>query len=252
MSADRDSPTPNAQKQFLERDETRVAFDRIRDDTSSLIGFRDSRSFLTRRSRMSVESQFSRIFDFDGVLLRHKPYQDTFRSMLRRAASPIERRTSQRPKSRSLSDTPLVQLESIARTTTARIDSELKEDGRRLSKEIKILAIGDKHGRSAVIKQMRTQYGHPYSQAEVEQCRQCITSLTINALVAIMDYAEDSGNGLVRPLSRKHAQTVRAFAASAAPGWVIGDGVASSVKYIWATWHVQQAYAVMEQHGQTA
>jgi len=172
--------------------------------------------------------------------------------MLRRAASPTERRTSQRPLSRSLSDTAIVQLESIARTTTARIDSELKQDGRRLSKEIKILAIGDKHGRSAVIKQLRTQYGHPYSEVEVEQCRQCITSLTINALVAIMNYAEDSGNGLVRPLSRKHAQTVREFAASAAPGWIMSDGVASSVKYIWATWHVQQAYAVMEQHGQTA
>jgi hypothetical protein len=171
--------------------------------------------------------------------------------MLRRAASPTERRSFQRPKSRSFSDTPIVQLQSMARTS-AKIDSELKQDARRLNKEIKILAIGDKHGRSAVIKQMRHQYGHPYSEEEVEQCRQSITSLTVKALVAIMDYVEDSGNGLVRPLSRHHAQAVRAFAASAAPEWVINDGVASSIKHIWATWHVQQAYSVMEKHGQTA
>lgn len=135
--------------------------------------------------------------------------------------------------------------------TSAKIDSELKQDGRRLNKEIKILAIGDKHGRSAVIKQMRSQFGDPYSEAEVQHYRQIITSLTVKALVAIMDYVEDSGNGLVRPLGRQHAQAVRAFAASAAPDWAINDGIALSIKRIWGTWHVKQAYSVMEKHGET-
>lgn len=198
-----------------------------------------------------MTSHFSRVFDFDGVLLRHKTYQDTFRNMLRRAASPAEKQPYPQPKARSFSDTPVVQLQSMARTT-ARIDSELKQDGRRLNKQIKILAIGDKHGRSAIIKQMRSQYGDPYTEAEVEQYRQNITSLTIKALVAIMDYVEDSGNGLVRPLSRQHAQAVRDYAASAAPDWVVDDAIACSVKYIWATWHVQQAYSIMEKHGETA
>ncbi|KIY00702.1 uncharacterized protein Z520_03367 [Fonsecaea multimorphosa CBS 102226] len=243
--------TPIDQKRLLERDESREVFSQAKDDATSLVGFRDSASFVTARTGLSTATKWSKTFDFDGLLLRHKIYQNTFRSMLRRANSPTEERTGEKGQRRALSDTPLIQLKSTARDS-AKIDLKLKQDARRLSKEVKILAVGDKHGRSAIVKQMRQRYGRPYSDSEVEQYRQSITSLAIKALVAILDYVKDIGNGLVSQISRDHADIIREFAESGTPDWKVPVGLAGSVKHIWNNWHVQQAFSVMQQHGQTA
>jgi hypothetical protein len=245
------SPTPSDQKQLLERKESRKVFNRAKDDATSLIGFRDSASFTTFRTTLSTDSKLSRTFDFDGLLLRHKIYQNTFRSMLRRANSPMEERTVERGQRRALSDTPVFQLKSTARDS-ARIDMALKADARKLSKEVKILAVGDKHGRSIIVKQMRQRYGQPFSDAEIEDYRKSITSLAIKALVAVLDYVADLGTGFVRQASRDHADIILQFARSGAPEWRVPARVAASVKHIWSNWHVQQAFSVMRQDGQTA
>jgi hypothetical protein len=249
--ANNSSPTPSDQKQLLERKESRKVFNRAKDDATSLIGFRDSASFTTFRTTLSTDSKLSRTFDFDGLLLRHKIYQNTFRSMLRRANSPMEERTVERGQRRALSDTPVFQLKSTARDS-ARIDMALKADARKLSKEIKILAVGDKHGRSSIVKQMRQRYGQPFSDAEIEDYRKSITSLAIKALVAVLDYVADLGTGFVRQASRDHADIILQFAKSGAPEWRVPARVAASVKHIWSNWHVQQAFSAMRQDGQTA
>ncbi|KIX02267.1 uncharacterized protein Z518_08206 [Rhinocladiella mackenziei CBS 650.93] len=243
--------TPNEQKRLLERDESRDVFSRARDDATSLIVFRDSASFATSRARTSVDTQFSKTFDFDGLLLKHKIYQNSFRSMLRRAVSPTESRTEAKGGRRALSDTPVFQLKSNSRDS-AKIDSKLKKDARRLSKEIKILAVGDKHGRSAIVKQLRHRYGHPFSDTEVEYYRQTITSLVVKALVAVLDYEKETGAGLVSQGSRDHAQLIREFAESGGPAWRVPVEITLAVKHIWHNWHVIQAFSVMQQHGQTA
>ncbi|KAJ9609456.1 hypothetical protein H2200_005783 [Cladophialophora chaetospira] len=242
---------PQDQKQLLERKESRKVFDRARDDATSLVGFRDSASFTSFRTNVSTDSKLSRTFDFDGLLLRHKIYQNTFRSFLRRANSPTEERGTERVQRRALSDTPIFQLRSTARDS-ARIDLALKTDARKKSKEVKILAVGDKHGRSTIVKQMRLRYGKPFTDTEVEEYRQAITSLVVKALVAVLDYVDDLGNGFVSQASRDHAAVVRAFAESGPPEWQVPVEVAISVKRIWNNWHVQQGFAVMRQHGQTA
>ncbi|OCT51425.1 hypothetical protein CLCR_08257 [Cladophialophora carrionii] len=249
--ADRSSRTPHDQEQLLHRKASRKVFDRARDDATSLIGFRDSASFATFRTNLSTDTKLSRTFDFDGLLLRHKIYQNTFRSMLRRANSPTEERIVERGQRRALSDTPVLQLRSTARDS-AKIDLALKADARKLSKEVKILAVGDKHGRSSIVKQMRQRYGQPFSDAEIEDYRKAITSLAIKALVAVLDYVTDLGNGFVRQASRDHADIILAFAKSGAPDWRVSPEVAASVKHIWNNWHVQQAFSAMRQDGQTA
>ncbi|KAH0837036.1 hypothetical protein AYO21_08839 [Fonsecaea monophora] len=243
--------TPTDQKRLLVRDESRKVFNRAKDDATSLVGFRDSASFATFKTGLSTASKLSRTFDFDGLLLRHRIYQNTFRSMLRRANSPTEDRTGEKGQRRALSDTPLFQLKSTARDS-AKIDLRLKQDARKLSREVKILAVGDKHGRSAIVKQMRQRYGQPFSESEVEQYRQSITCLSLKALVAILDYVKDIGNGLVSQASRDHADIIRDFAESGGPDWQVPVQLAGSVKHIWNNWHVRQAFSVMQQHGQTA
>lgn len=243
------SRTPNEQKRFLDREESRIVFMLARDDTTSLIEFRDSVSFGTSARRSSNGSQFSKTFEFDGFLLRHKIYQNTFRSMLRRVASPTEGRAFNL-KSRTMSETAPISLQSDSKTS-ALIDFQLKEDRRKMKREIKMLAIGDRHGRSAVVRQMRIKFGQPFSDAEIEQHRQSITLLTIKALIAILDYVQHS-TGFVSQLSKDHAQIVRDFVVSGAPDWTVSSGVAMSIKQIWQNWHVKQAYSTMQQHGPTA
>ncbi|EXJ58444.1 hypothetical protein A1O7_05869 [Cladophialophora yegresii CBS 114405] len=243
--------TPQDQGQLLHRKASRKVFDRAKDDATSLIGFRDSASFATFRTNLSTDTKFSRTFDFDGLLLRHKIYQNTFRSMLRRANSPTEERAVKRGQRRALSDTPVLQLKTTARDS-AKIDLVLKADARKLSKEVKILAVGDKHGRSSIVKQMRQRYGQPFSDAEIEDYRRSITSLAIKALVAVLDYVTDLGRGFVRQASRDHADIILAFSKSGAPEWSVSTEIAASVKHIWNNWHVQQAFSAMRKDGQTA
>lgn len=170
---------------------------------------------------------------------------------MRRANSPTEERGTERLQRRALSDTPIFQLKSTARDS-ARIDLALKTDARKKSKELKILAVGDKHGRSIIVKQMRLRYGQPFSENEIEDYRRSITSLVVKALVVVLDYVDDLGNGLVRQASQNYATIVREFAQSGPPEWKVPCEVAASVQRIWNNWHVRQAFAIMQQHGQTA
>jgi len=247
------SRTPFEQRQFLERDESRKVLARAKDDTTSLIAIADSASFSSSRHRMSVESlqtRFSKTFDFDEVLLAHKVYQKTFRSMLRRAASPATPRSLPHP-ARSLSDTAVFQLKSTAKDS-AKIDWQLKQEARRMSKEVKILAMGSRHGRSSVVKQIRLCYGEKYTEPEMEQYRRSITALAVTALIAVLDYVDMSGTGLVSKQSKAHAVTVRKFAETGGPAWVITEEVANAVKTLWHNWHVRQAFSIMQQYTQTA
>ena len=171
--------------------------------------------------------------------------------MLRRANSPTEERHPDKGQRRALSDTSVLQIRGTARDS-ARIDLELKADARKMSKELKILAVGDKHGRSTIVKQMRLRYGKPFSDSEVEEYRQSITSLVVKGLVAILDYVHETGIGLVSRLSREHAQAIREFEESGGPDWKVTGPIAASVKHIWKNWHVQQAFSNMRKHGQTA
>ncbi|KAK4940600.1 hypothetical protein LTR10_019359 [Elasticomyces elasticus] len=239
------------QQQLLHKKESREILDRVKDDATSLVGFRDSASFApsigrTSSARYSTTSRLSKKFDFDDVLLRHKAYQNSFRSMIRRAVSPTE--MSNETKRHKSVDGLEPDLKTTAKQS-ARIDLKLKKDARRLRKEVRILAIGEQHGRSCIVKQMRHRWGYPFSDGEVEQYRKCITALAVRALVAILDYVHE-GVGLVTQLSRDHEGLVRKFAATGAPDWRASADIGASVQHLWHNWHVRQAFAAMEQHGQ--
>ena len=191
-----------AQQVLLNREDSITVLNQARDDAISLVGVRDSVSFNSSSLRASVDTQLSKTFDFDSLLLRHKIYQNSFRSMLRRVISSTEKGTREKELRRPSSDSPVFQLKSTA-YDSAIIDSKIRSDARKLSKEVKILAFGENHGRSAIIKQMRYCHGRPFTDTEVETYRRSIASLVITALVAILDYIKDSGMGLVGYMSKE-------------------------------------------------
>lgn len=59
----------------------------VKDDSSSLVGLKDEESTKTSFTR-STWSRFSLRFGFDGQLLQTQVYQQTFRSLARRASRP--------------------------------------------------------------------------------------------------------------------------------------------------------------------
>lgn len=253
LVANRSSPTQYEQQLLLRTEESRAILSQAKDDATSLVGFRDSASFApslgrTSSARYSTASRLSKTFDFDDVLLRHKAYQNSFRSMIRRAVSPTETATETRRHQGA--DGSGLELKSTAEES-ARIDLQIKEDARKLKKEVRMLTIGEQHCRSCIVKQMRQRWGHPFSDTEIEQYRQSITALAVKALVAILDYVHDCGGDLVSQVSRDHEVLVREYAATGGPDWRASADIGSSVRHLWHNWHIRQAFTSMEQHGQT-
>ncbi|KAE9973864.1 hypothetical protein EG328_004194 [Venturia inaequalis] len=75
------------QLSILQDKKGRHLLNQVKDDSSSLIGLRDEESTRTSFTR-STWSRFSLRFGFDGQLLQTKVYQQTFRSLARRATRP--------------------------------------------------------------------------------------------------------------------------------------------------------------------
>ena len=118
---------------------------------------------------------------------------------------------------------------------TVNIGVALKVDRPCLSREIKSLAVGDRPGRSTSVKQMEQRYARPHFETELETYRRSLTSLAIKALVAVMDYVNDVGDGFVRQANKNHAEVVQEFAEFCGPEWTVPVAVAASVKNIWIT-----------------
>lgn len=166
--------------------------------------------------------------------------------MLRRTASPAE---GQKKKPRSLSDTTVLRLESSA-ASSAQIDSLIKKNARERSRIIKVLALGTHH--AAIVKQLRSKCGLPYTDDESETYRRSITALVVNALVAIVNYVELNGTGFVSQQSKDHVKVVRNLAKQGAPDWEITPEILRSVNATWENWSVQQSFQTMNQDCVTA
>ena len=74
------------QKLLLENPMSRNVFDRVKDDSSSLIVLPDTASEFTKFSQSTENSsKMSRVFQFDAELINSRVYQRAIRSMVREA-----------------------------------------------------------------------------------------------------------------------------------------------------------------------
>ena len=171
--------------------------------------------------------------------------------MLRRAVSPTNNLAdikTPKPLSCGISVPPF----GSTADKSAKIDVKLKEDARKRNREIKVLAIGENHGRASVIKQLRQRYGPPLSEIEVERYRRSTTAFVVHALVAVLNYVREFGTGLVSQVSREHEHLIREFAATGEPDWTVTAQIAAAAKQLWHNWHVKQAFAAVDHDLQTA
>jgi hypothetical protein len=186
---------------------------------------------------MSTQSQLSKVFAFDEMLLGHKLYQRSFRFMLRRASAPVS--DEQTP--RSVSPTSMSALElRDSYERSARLDSMLKAEARKKTSELSVISLG--HKRSTIAKQLRSQLGPLFQEDETHDYRRLIVENLIKVLLDIVEDVETWGAGFATDQARRFIKLLRDFAESASPEWNVSPEVSAAARGLWRNWLVQQSF----------
>ncbi|WOO82500.1 Guanine nucleotide-binding protein alpha-2 subunit [Vanrija pseudolonga] len=77
------------------------------------------------------------------------------------------------------------------------IDKQLREEEKRMSREVKLLLLGaGASGKSTVLKQMRYLHRKPFSPGEVEDYRKIVFSNIVGGMRAVIDMMDELGMGV--------------------------------------------------------
>ena len=141
------------QKSLLEAKEARRVLTQVKDDSSSLIGLRDSASFQSSSTRSTGRSSLiSRIFAFDPELMASQVYQKQLRLLMKR--------TVRAPGRIARSDNGKLWRES--RLRSEEIESQLRREKSSRRREFTILMHGPSSSRLTVIALMKAMWeGQP-------------------------------------------------------------------------------------------
>lgn len=127
------------------------------------------------------------------------------------------------------------------------IDKALREDEKRMAREVKLLLLGaGASGKSTVLKQMRLIHNKSFSPDEVEDYRKIVFTNLVNGMRMVIDLMDEL-NMAVAPPNRRYIQLVD----NEVP---INTGEAFPLKYLealrnlWADPQVQACYAKSYQY----
>ncbi|ORX38624.1 putative heterotrimeric G-protein GTPase [Kockovaella imperatae] len=88
------------------------------------------------------------------------------------------------------------------------IDRALREDEKKLAKEVKLLILGaGASGKSTVLKQMRYIHNQPFSPAEIEDYRKIVFTNVVGGMRAIIDTMDELSMA-ISPANRKYVSFV--------------------------------------------
>lgn len=123
------------------------------------------------------------------------------------------------------------------------IDKDLRADGERASKEVKLLLLGaGESGKSTIVKQMKIIHETGYSKEECEQYRPVVFSNTIQSLMAIIRAMGQLRIDFADPGRADHARQFFTLASGAEEGELTPDLV-MLMKWLWKDAGVQQCFA---------
>ncbi|KAF4107335.1 guanine nucleotide-binding protein G(i) subunit alpha-2a [Onychostoma macrolepis] len=123
------------------------------------------------------------------------------------------------------------------------IDRNLREDGEKAAKEVKLLLLGaGESGKSTIVKQMKIIHEDGYSEDECKQYRAVVYSNTIQSIMAIIkamsnlkiEY-EDSGRA-------DDARLLFSLAGAAEEQGILPDDLANVITRLWADGGVQSCF----------
>lgn len=164
----------SGQRMLLEKPSTRKIFQRVNDDSSSLYGHHESNSLYSKCT--DNLSKISKVFEFDRQVFGSRAYERALRGSLSDTVDNLRRQQSRgdqvpepiKRTSRSYTVANIrrrpVNPEDIR---TKEIDRQLKEDGRKLSRECNVLLLGDRDCGQAFIQQMNIAHRKEFTTEEL-------------------------------------------------------------------------------------
>ncbi|XKL65710.1 hypothetical protein PGB90_009130 [Kerria lacca] len=124
-----------------------------------------------------------------------------------------------------------------------KIDKDLRADGEKAAKEVKLLLLGaGESGKSTIVKQMKIIHETGYSKEECEQYRPVVYSNTIQSLMAIIRAMGQLGIDFGDSSETEKARQFFALASSVEEGELTPELVLL-MKHLWANLGVQHCFS---------
>ncbi|XP_062259536.1 guanine nucleotide-binding protein G(i) subunit alpha-2 [Platichthys flesus] len=124
------------------------------------------------------------------------------------------------------------------------IDKNLREDGEKASREVKLLLLGaGESGKSTIVKQMKIIHEDGYSEDECKQYRAVVYSNTIQSIMAIVKAMASLKIDYINPSRADDAQQLFALSAAAEEQGLLPSDLASVMRRLWGDNGIQSCFA---------
>lgn len=124
------------------------------------------------------------------------------------------------------------------------IDKNLREDGEKAAREVKLLLLGaGESGKSTIVKQMKIIHEDGYSEDECKQYRAVVYGNTIQSIMAIVKAMASLKIDYSNPTRVDDAQQLFALAAAAEEQGILPDDLANVIRRLWSDSGIQSCFA---------
>uniref|UniRef100_A0A8C5MY88 Guanine nucleotide-binding protein G(i) subunit alpha-2 n=1 Tax=Leptobrachium leishanense TaxID=445787 RepID=A0A8C5MY88_9ANUR len=123
------------------------------------------------------------------------------------------------------------------------IDKNLREDGEKAAREVKLLLLGaGESGKSTIVKQMKIIHEDGYSEEECRQYRAVVYSNTIQSIMAIIKAMGNLKIDFGETARADDARQLFALSCTAEEQGVLPDDLAGVIRRLWADQGVQACF----------
>ncbi|KAF7664668.1 hypothetical protein LDENG_00169980 [Lucifuga dentata] len=124
------------------------------------------------------------------------------------------------------------------------IDKNLREDGEKAAREVKLLLLGaGESGKSTIVKQMKIIHEDGYSEDECKQYRAVVYSNTIQSIMAIVKAMASLKIDYSNPARADDARQLFVLSAAAEEQGILPDDLANVIRRLWADSGIQKCFA---------
>ncbi|KAK6318853.1 hypothetical protein J4Q44_G00100640, partial [Coregonus suidteri] len=123
------------------------------------------------------------------------------------------------------------------------IDKNLREDGEKAAREVKLLLLGaGESGKSTIVKQMKIIHEDGYSEDECKQYRAVVYSNTIQSIMAIIKAMGNLKIDYTEASREEDARQLFALSAAAEAQGILPDDLSKVIRRLWADSGVQGCF----------
>ncbi|CAO2602595.1 Guanine nucleotide-binding protein G(i) subunit alpha-2 [Lemmus lemmus] len=123
------------------------------------------------------------------------------------------------------------------------IDKNLREDGEKAAREVKLLLLGaGESGKSTIVKQMKIIHEDGYSEEECRQYRAVVYSNTIQSIMAIVKAMGNLQIDFADPQRADDARQLLALSCTAEEQGMLPEDLSGFIRRLWADHGVQACF----------